>query len=438
MKRRRQIVRHTASRGRVQDEIRGRPGPLDGEAPDRRKERRAFLPGEQGVGRIEQDEVVAAPLVVRRGPQGGIEGVPRPDVHALRQPESEDVCTQDFEGRTGALDRDHECGAATGGLQPETAAAGEQVEHPRPFDRGAQAPEQRLPHAVEHRPRREPLRGGQTPSPACAGDDPHGRSSIAPARPARSLSRKLAGATVRAMPRLHVNVDHVATLRQARREAFPDPIEWALEAERAGALGITCHLRQDRRHIQDADVAALRARITTRLNLELSLAPEIVAIALESGADAFCIVPEGRKEVTTEGGLDVARERDRLREAVPRLAERGGEVSLFVDPEPAALEGAAEVGALFVELHTGRYANARGSERERELERLVTAADRAHALGLRVNAGHGLDYENVAPVARLPHVEELNIGFAIVARAVFTGVRAAVGDMLRAIEEAQH
>lgn len=235
------------------------------------------------------------------------------------------------------------------------------------------------------------------------------------------------------MPVLHVNVDHVATVRQARREAFPDPVEWALRAEAAGAAGITCHLRQDRRHVQDADVAGFRERIGTRLNLELSLAPEIVAIALESGADAFCVVPENRKEVTTEGGLDVLQERARLTELVPRLAAREAEVSLFIDPEPDQLRASADVGAEFVELHTGRYAIATGDERARELERLASATALAQELGLRVNAGHGLDYDNVIPVAELPGVVELNIGFAIVAEALFTGVDAAVGRMVELV-----
>ena len=231
------------------------------------------------------------------------------------------------------------------------------------------------------------------------------------------------------MPRLHVNIDHVATLRQARREAFPDPVEWALRAEAAGALGITCHLRQDRRHIQDADVARLRERIATRLNLELSLAPEIVEIALTSGADAFCLVPENRAEVTTEGGLDVRGEAARLAETVPALAARGGEVSLFIDPDPAQVRAAAEVGAQFIELHTGRYALSRGAEREAEFARLTRAGALARELGLRLNAGHGLDYDNAGPVAALEGVEELNIGFAIVAEAVFSGVERAVSRM---------
>lgn len=239
------------------------------------------------------------------------------------------------------------------------------------------------------------------------------------------------------MVRLHVNIDHVATVRQARREAFPDPVRYALECEAAGAEGITCHLRRDRRHVQDADVARLRAEIGTLLNLECSLHPEMVEIALASGADAFCLVPENRAEVTTEGGLDVLREAARLADVVPALTERGGLVSLFVDPEPAQLAACAASGAPFVELHTGAYANATGAARAAELERLVAAAEEAHRLGLRVNAGHGLDEDNVAPIARLPHLEELNIGFAIVAQSLFHGVRPAVGRMLQRIREAR-
>ena len=235
------------------------------------------------------------------------------------------------------------------------------------------------------------------------------------------------------MPRLHVNVDHVATLRQARRGLAPDPVEWALAAERAGAQGITCHLRKDRRHIQDADVRRLRASIATVLNLESSLDPEMIALALESRAEAICLVPENRLEITTEGGLDVRAERKRLAEVLPRLRDSGALVSLFVDPEPAALEASAELGAPFVELHTGSYANASGAERERELERLRKAAELGVKLGLRINAGHGLDYDNVRPVARIARVEELNIGHAIVARALLVGVERAVGGMLSAI-----
>lgn len=235
------------------------------------------------------------------------------------------------------------------------------------------------------------------------------------------------------MTKLHVNVDHVATVRQARQGIEPDPIAWARAAERAGADGITCHLRKDRRHILDADVLSLRRELTTLLNLEVSLDGEMVGLALESGADEICIVPENRQEITTEGGLDVVLERARLKEKIPRFRELGMTVSLFVDPDPPQLEAAAELGSEFIELHTGSYANAIPAERGNELARLFRGAERAHELGLRVNAGHGLNYENVAPILELPHLEELNIGHAIVSRAVFTGVEEAVQAMLRAM-----
>ena len=238
-------------------------------------------------------------------------------------------------------------------------------------------------------------------------------------------------------PRLHVNVDHVATLRQARREDFPDPVDWAVRCLAAGADGITCHVRKDRRHVQDADVHRLRAAFDAVLNLETSLDEEMLRLAEKSRADAFCLVPENRLEITTEGGMDVVREKARLAEAVPRLTEAGGVVSLFVDPDPTQLDACREVGAPFVELHTGAYANARGDERsavrDAELERLRVATRHAIDIGLRVNAGHGLDYDNVRPVAALEGVEELNIGFAMVARAVFTGVDEAVESMRREI-----
>ncbi len=236
------------------------------------------------------------------------------------------------------------------------------------------------------------------------------------------------------MLRLHVNVDHVATVRQARRISRPDPVEWALEAERAGAHGITCHLRKDRRHVQDDDVVRLREQIGTLLNLECSLDEEMVGIALASGADEICLVPENRQEVTTEGGLDVQAEWNRLAAALPRFRDGGFTVSLFVDPEPTQLEAAAELGAHFVELHTGCYANASGADRERELERLAKAAEHAHELGLRINAGHGLDLDNLAPITRLPHLEELNIGHALVARSLFVGVERAIREMLDILE----
>jgi len=235
------------------------------------------------------------------------------------------------------------------------------------------------------------------------------------------------------MVRLHVNVDHVATVRQARRASFPDPVEWALRAESAGVKGITCHLRKDRRHIQDADVRRLRERLRTILNLECSLDDEMVALALESGANAFCLVPENRQEITTEGGLDVRAESGRIARVVSELALRGGLVSLFVDPDVEQVAIAADTGAPFVELHTGCYANSSGDARERELERLRRAAAAARRRGVRVNAGHGLDYDNVGPVAAIDGVEELNIGFAIVARALFVGVEVAVREMIRAV-----
>jgi pyridoxine 5-phosphate synthase len=236
--------------------------------------------------------------------------------------------------------------------------------------------------------------------------------------------------------RLHVNIDHIATVRQARRETFPDPIAWALACEAAGADGITCHLRFDRRHIQDDDLRRLREAVTTPLNLELALTPEMVGIALESGAELYCLVPESREEVTTEGGLNVRNELERVREVAASLTERGGIVSAFIDPDEDALTASAEAGCRYIELHTGSYANAAPNEIERELERLHTACERAHALGLGVNAGHGLTLANVAPIARLPHIEELNIGYALVSDALTIGVTSAVRNMKTAITEA--
>ena len=188
--------------------------------------------------------------------------------------------------------------------------------------------------------------------------------------------------------------------------------------------------------MQDADIVRLRESVKTLLNLEASLDESMLDIAAGSGADAFCLVPENRQEITTEGGLDAAKERPRLIEAVSRLKEAGGEVSIFIDPEPAQLDVAAEVGAPFVELHTGAYASATGAAREAELARLVSATAYAISIGLRVNAGHGLDFENIQPVAAIDGVEELNIGFAMVARAVFDGIDRSVTDMLRLIEGA--
>jgi len=231
------------------------------------------------------------------------------------------------------------------------------------------------------------------------------------------------------MPELSVNIDHVATVRQARQGSEPDPVRAAHEAELGGAHGITVHLREDRRHIHDEDVRRLRAEIGTLLNLECSLSPEMVAIARDSGAEAFCLVPENRTEVTTEGGLDVRAELGRLSDAVPALTAAGGLVSLFIDPDLDQLDAAREAEAPFVELHTGSYANATGAKREAELARLVAATAHARSIGLRVNAGHGLDLGHVGPIAAIEGIEELNIGFAIVSRALFVGLTAAVREM---------
>jgi pyridoxine 5-phosphate synthase len=238
--------------------------------------------------------------------------------------------------------------------------------------------------------------------------------------------------------RLGVNVDHVATLRQARGTPYPDPLEAALAAERAGAGGITVHLREDRRHIQEHDVLRMRERIATKLNLEMAAADEIAEFALRVRPHDVCIVPERRAELTTEGGLAVHGHEKRLAPLVARLGEAGIAVSLFIDPKPAEIEAAAATGAPVVELHTGAYADARDAEeRERELARLRDGAHRAHALGLAVNAGHGLTVDNVAPIAALPEIVELNIGHSIVARAILVGIEQAVREMLGAMRRAR-
>jgi pyridoxine 5-phosphate synthase len=242
------------------------------------------------------------------------------------------------------------------------------------------------------------------------------------------------------MPNLGVNIDHVATLRQARyREmpeslnAEPDPVAAALVAEKAGASGITAHLREDRRHILDRDIVQLREQIATKLNLEMGLSDEIVQIALQIKPHDICLVPENRREVTTEGGLDCARQIERLRPIVRKLQEAGARVSLFIDPEEHQLRAAAELRAEFVELHTGAYANAFGTQRERELEKLRGGAELALDLGLRVNAGHGLNYKNTPAILTLPGLEELNIGHSIVSRAVSVGLEQAVREMCQII-----
>jgi len=236
---------------------------------------------------------------------------------------------------------------------------------------------------------------------------------------------------------LGVNIDHVATLRQARGGRSPDPLLAALAAEQSGADFITLHLREDRRHIQDRDVRALRAALQTRMNLEIAVTPEMLAFALEVQPQDACLVPEKRAEVTTEGGLDVASQLEPVAQACRRLAAGGIRVSLFIDPDAEQVDAAARAGAPVVELHTGRYAEAQGAERGRELARLADAARRATAAGLAANAGHGLDYHNVGPVAAIPELVELNIGHAIVARAVMTGFGPAVREMKRLMTAAR-
>lgn len=229
---------------------------------------------------------------------------------------------------------------------------------------------------------------------------------------------------------LGVNVDHVATIRQARGTRYPEVIQAALLAEQAGADGITAHLREDRRHIQDRDIELLKAMLQTRLNLEMAVTEEMIAIACRVRPHACCLVPERREELTTEGGLDVVGNFDRIRAACEALREAGVQVSLFIDAEQAQIEASAKTGAPVIELHTGHYADAADDDaKAAELRRLRQAAELAASAGLQVNAGHGLHYHNVDPICRFPMVRELNIGHAIVARALFTGIEAAVRDM---------
>ena len=228
---------------------------------------------------------------------------------------------------------------------------------------------------------------------------------------------------------LGVNIDHVATLRQARRIDYPDPVHAALLAEQSGADSITLHLREDRRHIQDRDVTLLRRLLQTRMNLEMAVTAEMIRIASEVRPQDCCLVPESREEVTTEGGLDVRAQQARIDEACRALAAAGVRVSLFIDPDTAQIEAARRVGAPVIELHTGTYANASGAERAHELERVRSAAALGASLGLVVNAGHGLNYHNVEPIAAIREIVELNIGHAIIARAVFDGLPRAVREM---------
>jgi len=239
---------------------------------------------------------------------------------------------------------------------------------------------------------------------------------------------------------LGVNIDHVATVRQARYRDTPDspnaepcPVAAALAAEQGGATGITAHLRADRRHIQDRDLYRLKELITTKLNLEMGNTAEILAIALELAPTDVCLVPENREEVTTEGGLDCHGQIDLLRPTISQLQAAGIRVSLFIDPDARQIEAAAALQAEFVELHTGAFANRQGAGQQEEYERLASAARMAHAAGLLVNAGHGINYENILQIRQLPHLIELNIGHSIVSRALATGMESATAEMLALI-----
>lgn len=233
--------------------------------------------------------------------------------------------------------------------------------------------------------------------------------------------------------KLGVNIDHAATLRQARGVDYPDLAAIAALAEKAGAHGITIHLREDRRHIQDADVYRLRKTLTTRMNLEMANNPDVVRVALDVVPDEVCLVPERRQELTTEGGLDAAGQLETLRPTVAALAAQGTQVSLFIAPDRRQLDAAAALGAPYVELHTGAYANATGDALKRELDALHEAAAYGATLGLKVNAGHGLTMDNVKPLLDIPNLDTLNIGHSIVAHALFVGMEQSVRDMLAAI-----
>lgn len=234
------------------------------------------------------------------------------------------------------------------------------------------------------------------------------------------------------MAKLGVNIDHVATLRQARNGVEPDPVWAAAEAELGGADGITIHLREDRRHIQDRDLRILKETVSVKLNLEIACEQAVCDIALEVGPDQVCLVPEKREEITTEGGLDVAGSIGRVKELCQSFADSGIVVSLFIDPDPKQVDAAREVGAPAIELHTGQYA-LKWQDNDDELNRLIRASEQARDLGLVLNAGHGLNYVNVGPIAEIAGMEELNIGHSIISRSIFSGLRNAVHEMKRLI-----
>ncbi len=236
---------------------------------------------------------------------------------------------------------------------------------------------------------------------------------------------------------LGVNIDHVATLRQMRGTSYPDPVKAALIAEECGADSITLHLREDRRHIQDCDLYALKQAMRTRMNLEMAVTEEMLDIAMDVKPAACCLVPEKRQELTTEGGLDVTNQLEKITDACARLADQGIRVSLFIDPEASQLDAAMQVGAPVVELHTGIYADTDGAEQKSELNRVMSAASYAREIGLIVHAGHGLHYENVSAIARITEVAELNIGHAIIAQSVFDGISVAIRNMKRLMNAAR-
>ncbi len=228
--------------------------------------------------------------------------------------------------------------------------------------------------------------------------------------------------------RLGINVDHVATVRQARQIDIPDPVEAALLAEKGGADGITVHLREDRRHIQERDVERIREKLASKLNLEMAVIPEMLEFAERIRPDDVCLVPERREELTTEGGLNVIAHRDKVKETVDRLQAAGIHVNLFIDPDKQQIEVSREIGAHGIEIHTGQYCDAAG-DRKRELQEVKRAASLAHGLGLEVHGGHGLNYDNVVPIVAIPEIVELNIGHSIIARAILVGMERAVMEM---------
>jgi len=236
---------------------------------------------------------------------------------------------------------------------------------------------------------------------------------------------------------LGVNIDHIATLRQARGTTYPDLSEAAFLVEKAGAQAITIHLREDRRHIQDADVYTIRKQIMGRMNLELAVTDEMVNIACDVLPDDACVVPEKREELTTEGGLDVISQFDRIKKATQQLSAQKIRVSLFIEPNIEHIKRVPDIGAPIIELHTGSYANAQGDEQLRELERIQQATEYAHAQGIQVNAGHGLDYNNTTAIAEIPDIRELNIGHSIISRAVFVGIEDATRQMLEIMKKAR-